>query len=264
MYNRNTVLEMHRQTKPRKVEMRSVDAMATERYDALLVPLHIVLQFLAAVAIAVRVTSVQTTNFVASGMQLPDIPVLVSVTGGLILVTMLLLRRFTKNISATQRVAVWRAAYMAGDWTFRLTRICDLLAATDRAYFVTATAESLRSHFDWPTQWSCFLLGWLVGFMQPTSSRAWRVAFIVLAFLAPLLPGFVGWVVSSRDEWLVVSARLLFLSQGIGFLLELMQRKLLKSVLSANIRNELAIALPSEPLGSLSAVEPSEGGLDIL
>ena len=247
-----------RQTKPIKLEMQSIADMAIARYDTLLSPLHVVLLALAAVALAVRVTSVQYTNFSASGVVAPELSVLMAVTGSTILGTMVQIHSFTKDLTATQRVAVYRVAYMAGDLCFRFTRICDLLAASNRALFVERTAEGLRAHMDWPTQWSCFLLGWLVGFMQPMSSATWRAVYLVLAFLSPLLPGLVGWLVSSRIDWLQKSARLLFLSQGIGFLLELTQRTLLQKVLEGNFRLELAIALPSAPLVGMSSRAAAE------
>jgi hypothetical protein len=149
-----------------------------------------------------------------------------------------------------QCVAVYRAAYLAGDWSFRLCRVYDVFAAADRAAFVVATADGMRAHFDLATQWACFTLGWLVGFMQPSSPPAWRICYFILATASPLVPAFMGWLVSSRFDWLQIGLRVLLLPQVVGFTLEELQRCLVKKVLSSTIRNELAIALPSAPLAS--------------
>ena len=114
-----------RRTKPKKVELRTVDDIANDRYDTMLLPLHFLLLSLGALGLAVRYWSVAETNLMADGHLGPGDPILIiSLQGSFILVTMLLMRGLTQSLTAAQRVAVYRAAYMAGDWSFRLIRIC--------------------------------------------------------------------------------------------------------------------------------------------
>lgn len=242
-----------RSSKPKKSrELRTVDEMATARYDAMIMPLHVLVQVLAAMAMFVRAVSVQTTNLRSTNLSMmgTDAITTLTVTGGTILATILLLRRSTMSLTPVQCVAVYRAAYLAGDWSFRLCRVYDVFAAADRAAFVVATADGMRAHFDLATQWACFTLGWLVGFMQPSSPPAWRICYFILATASPLVPAFMGWLVSSRFDWLQIGLRVLLLPQVVGFALEELQRCLVKKGLSSTIRNELAIALPSAPLAS--------------
>ena len=83
--------------------------------------------------------------------------------------TFLVLHKATRSLTATQRMATYRNAVMASEVCFRVVRISDLLVAEDRANFVRTTAEGLMTRFDLPTQWSCFIAGWIIGLTQPAA-----------------------------------------------------------------------------------------------
>ena len=235
----------------------TVDAMVCDRYDALLSPLHTMLEVLGCLGIMIRLVSTQSTNRAIFG-KLADLhgwPYAVAGVGTV--GTFLVLHKATRSLTATQRMATYRNAVMASEVCFRVVRISDLLVAEDRANFVRTTAEGLMTRFDLPTQWSCFIAGWIIGLTQPAAPLLTRVAFVVSVQVFPVLPGLSGYLLTGQPEWLLASLRVLVLPALLGYLVELIQRTVLKGVLVGNVHNELAIGLP--PTVTSSAITSGTG-----
>jgi serine/threonine protein kinase len=152
--------------------------------------------------------------------------------------------RTQQALPLRSQYAVLRAAYLSCSITYRITRIIHLLCAPDRDAFVQTTAALWQGN-DFLSTWSCFGCGYVLGVLQPLSPPAWRFTFSALGILLPMGPPLVGLVLTGDDSWATAAMRLMALPLLLGFLVELVQRKLIKQLLRSMVINELTVALPA-------------------
>ena len=253
---------------------RKVDALVDRRYDALLQPLHTACVFIGILSMAVRSTSVYTSNSLAFGQetsvsdQTPTKVVLVCAGFSFVLI-----HYITSAYDASRRVRAYRVTYLVGDVSFRITRILDFFSAPDRAAFVVLTSETIaESTMSTASIVACLFSGWVVGMLQPTQPLE-RLFFAILVLTAHLAPAAIGSILTGTDVWMLSTIRVIVLPVCIGYILEGVQRHVVKRVLSSTVHNELAIGLPATPRasigggvlgGAVAAPDASSGALSQL
>ena len=152
---------------------------------------------------------------------------------------------------------LYRAFYIATQIGFRGLRIVDFLSAPDCTAFSRAAAGILEHHSSMTT-YSCFVVGWLLGMMQPAHPLAWRVWWAIGSTSAPLLPAAVGFLVTGELNWLSTCVRVILVPSALGFLIELLQRYFIKALLRRLASNEMVLL----PQGSVHLPAPLGGAVD--
>lgn len=231
-------------------DSQKVDALVDRRYDGLLQPLHKGFVFIGIVCIAVRSTSVSTSNSLAFGQE-TSIAAPTMVALAIFGFSFVMTHFVTFAFDASRRVRAYRTCYLVGDIAFRFTRILDFFSAPDRAAFVRLTAATIAESN--MSTYACLFSGWVMGMLQPTDPLE-RLLFVILVLFSQLTPATIGSVVTGIDEWMVSTVRVIVLPTCIGYVLEGVQRHVVKRVLSSAVHNELAIGLPATPEGSVGRV----------
>ena len=212
------------------------------RYDALLSKVHFGFEIVGVSMIAHRMHLWQTTDSPLVVGTVSAVSFAIFVLG--VAVTVAVLHRVTSSLAVTERTKVYRIAYAVSEVIFRLQRLIDLFTAPDRALFVRVTARTLMDKYADFTTWSCFAGGLFMGIIQPGNQpRTGRHTFLCFAFASPLLPAGAGWLVTGDAGWLLTCVRLILWPYVLGYLVEHVQRHLIKEVLTNSMRNELAMEL---------------------
>ena len=149
-----------------KPEQMTETAAIDMRYLELLTPIYSTCEVMAAGGMSLAIISRNNTNKDVQGVladgdaiqRLETVVIFVACCGAF-----WLLHRTCHLLPLPIRRDIMRAAYVAGNATFRLQRTMDVIMAADRAVFCRSTAASLNGSYSLVTSSVAFLIGWFAG-----------------------------------------------------------------------------------------------------
>jgi hypothetical protein len=156
----------------------------------------------------------------------------------------LCLHRVSLAYQPEELMKVYRRFYTTSQIAFRGSRIMDMLRSSDLDEFVGNAGMALDQHSTMNIL-SCFVMGWLLGMMQPPRPKGGRLAWVSALMFGPLFPPLLGFFVTINAHWLSAVFLYVFCPTAMGFLVELLQRYFVIELLRLRVQDELALQLPT-------------------